>query len=176
LRLVIDANIAQSAGTSDVPVSLYSRECLNAIRDSDHVAVFCEKLLMEWSEHASLVSRRWWKSMTARRRIERREGIEFAHLLDRSCAGLERESWKNALRKDFHLVQSALASDQTILSNERGFPTLVAIACARVRELTALYFANPALEQEVCIHWIKAGAEKDAERRIDVWAKRQGGG
>lgn len=171
MSLVVDANIAQSAGTSDVPVSYYSRECLNAIRDSGHVAVFCERLLVEWSEHASLASRRWWKSMTARKRIERREGMEFAQLLDRSCACLEHESRRDDLRKDFHLVQSALASDQTILSNERNFPLLVANACAKVRELTRLYFANPALEGEPCILWIKAGAEKEADRRIDEWAE-----
>jgi hypothetical protein len=115
VRLVIDANIAQSAGTSDVPISLHSRECLNAIRDNGHVAVFCEKLLEEWSEHSSSLSRRWWRSMAARRKIERREGIDFAQLLDPTCACLEHDSWKEDRARIF--TSSNPLSPQTVQSS-----------------------------------------------------------
>jgi hypothetical protein len=107
--------------------------------------------------------------MSARRRIEFQEGDEFAVHLDRACASLEHDRWKDDLRKDFHLAQSALASDQTILSRERDFPRYVAIACRTVRVLFTLYFANPEAEGEACILWIKAGAEKEPNRRIDTW-------
>jgi hypothetical protein len=168
---VIDANIAQSAGSSDVPVSLYSRECLNEIRDCKHVAVFSQQLLHEWREHASHISRQWWKSMVARRRIDYTEGDEFAHHLDRACACLEKASSKDALRKDFHLIQSALATDKTILSNEKNLPMFVAAACRTVLELSMLHYGNPAEEGHKCIDWIKAGADKNAGRRIDVWGE-----
>lgn len=174
MRLVIDANVAHSAGSSDVPVSLYSRECMNAVLEHDHVAVFGIKLLEEWREHASLHSRRWWRSMAARRRIESAEGDEFAVHCEPACACLEHEGWKDDLRKDYHLVQSALATDRTILSLEVRFPRYLAIACDRVRILGTLFYGNPALEGDVCIQWIKAGASVERDRSISQWAANHG--
>jgi hypothetical protein len=170
-RLVIDANIARSAGTTEVPSSSYSRICLNAVLDADYIAVFNKALRQEWRKHASLHATRWRVSMVARRRIEDKEGAEFAHHLDRVCACLERTSSKDALRKDFHLIQSALATEQLILSNEKEFPRFVASACNAVKVLLQLHYANPAVEGDACILWIKAGAEKVADRRIDVWVE-----
>lgn len=169
MRLVIDANIAHSAGSSEVPSSLYSRECLNAVLNNDHIAVFNSSLRGEWKAHASLFAKRWWRSMAARRRIDDVEGEEFAAHLAPACAYLEEDGWKAALRKDFHLVQSALASDWTILSNERSFPKYVALASRKVRVLSTLYFANPEVEGSPCIVWIKAGADAEAKRHFDVW-------
>jgi hypothetical protein len=171
VKLVIDANIAQSAGSSDVPMSLYSRECLNAVRECEHVAVFSRQLLDEWGEHASHISRQWWRSMAARRRIDYTEGDEFAPHLGPACASLKQDRWRDALRKDFHLVQSALATGQLILSNEKDLPQFVALACRAVKALLQLHYANPAVEGDACILWIKAGAEKETDRRIDVWVE-----
>ena len=170
MRLVIDANIAQSAGNSEISSSRCCRECLNAVLEHEHTAVFSQPLREEWRNHSSLYARRWWRSMSARRRIEFLEGAEFAIHLDRACACLPHNRWKEDLRKDFHLVQSALASDQTILSNEQDFPRYVATACGTVRVLSNLYYASPQIEQDRCIAWIEAGAEKHANRRIDAWA------
>ncbi len=172
MRLVIDANIAHSAGSSNVPDSRYSRECLNAVLEHDHVAVFGRPLREEWKEHSSLHAKRWWKSMTARKRIEFLDGEEFAFLQERACACLKQDRWKDDLRKDFHLVQSALASGRTILSNERNLPKYLAIACSEVQVLSTLYYANPALEGKPCMQWLRTGAGAEAHRRIDVWAAK----
>jgi len=170
-RLVIDANIAHSAGAGEVPSSRYSRESLAAILAGEYTVVFNRSLLQEWKNHLSRFAMIWWRSMAAQKRIENAEGEEFARHLDRACACLEHDRWKSDLIKDFHLVQSALASGQTIISNERNFPVFVATACHSVKELAALYYANPATEGDVCISWITDGAEKVADRRIDIWAE-----
>jgi hypothetical protein len=109
--------------------------------------------------------------MSAQKRVENTEGEEHAQHLDRACACLEHDSWKEALRKDFHLVRSALATGEIIISNEKKFPKLVATACREVPALSTLYYANPAVEGDACIHWIEAGAASDAGRRIEVWAE-----
>jgi hypothetical protein len=171
-RLVIDANIARSAGAGEVPISRYSRACLEAVLDGDYVAVLNPPLREKLKDsHSSKVFQIWWRAMAARKRFEDNEGKEFAHHLDRACTCLEQDRWKEALCKDFHLVQSALATDQTILSNEKNLQKFLALACSRVQVLSVLYYANPAAEGDDCILWIKAGAEKDADRRIDVWAE-----
>jgi hypothetical protein len=170
MRLVIDANIANSAGSADVPVSFYSRECLNAVREHEHIAVFTQQLLDEWGDHASLFSRRWWKSMAARRRIENIEGAEFMIHFDRACACLAEDKWKEDFRKDFHLVRAALAADQTILSNEINFPGYLSIVARTVTILSALHYGNPAAEGEHCVEWVRAGAQRNGTRRIEVWS------
>lgn len=172
-RLVIDANIAHSAGTSEVPASRYSRTCLDAILQDEHIAVFSRALRQEWKNHASLHATRWRVTMEKRKRIENEEGEEFEHLLDQACECLAHVTWQNALRKDFHLVQSALATDQILLSNESRLPSHLKTCCISVPELRKLFFANPQEEQDVCIQWIKAGAKKGPERRINKWSRHQ---
>lgn len=171
-RLVIDANIAHSAGAGEVPASRYSRSSLEAVLDGNHVAVLNQSLREELKDHhSSKFFRIWWRSMAARRRFEDAEGEEYAIHLDRACSCLEHERWREDLAKDFHLVRSALATDQTIISNEKNLPNYLSIACQNVRMLSTLYYANPASEGDACTFWIKTGAEKDAGRRIDVWAE-----
>jgi hypothetical protein len=179
-QLVIDASI--SKGSSDRkfnpmgsnPADL-SRKCLAAVREEKHIAVFSVLLRQEWRNHASLYSSEWLKAMDRKNLTVEIEGEEFSGLLGGIRQCLASEKHRAALAKDFHLVRSALASGQTILSNERRLPMLVATACRTITEFATLYYANPDLEGEACILWIKAGAEKDAERRIDVWAERHRG-
>jgi hypothetical protein len=166
-RLVIDANIASSAGTSPATVSLYSRRCLETIRIDEHIAVFSSALRLEWRNHASLLAKQWQVAMQQRGRIEDAEGAEFANLTESACACLSGKSKAEALRKDFHLVQSALATDQILLTNETRLPNHLRSSCASVPELLRIFIANPAVEQEECIEWIKAGAKKEPKRRAD---------
>jgi hypothetical protein len=105
--------------------------------------------------------------MAARRRIENVEGAEFVIHLDRACACLAEDKWKEDLRKDFHLVRSALAGDQTILSNEKNPPGYLSIAARTVRILSSLHYGNPAAEGDPCIEWVRAGARPEGTRRID---------
>ncbi len=175
-QLVIDASIAKGSGDrrfnpiGSSPGDL-SRKCLAAVREERHIAVFSCLLRREWRHHASLYSSEWLKTMERKNLVADNEGEEFVGLLGPACACHDSETHRTALAKDFHLVRSALASGQTILSNETNFPTFIAKACPTVHELTSLFYANPAVEGDACRLWIKAGAEKDADRRIDIWAR-----
>lgn len=175
MRLVIDANIAQAAGSSEIPSSRYCRICLDVVLSGGHAAVFSAVLREEWRNHAGLHAKRWWRSMAARRKIEFLEGGEFAMHLDRASFCLEVTRDREALRKDFHLVCSALAADQIILSNEMDFPRYVALACRKVQVLTTLYYANPAREGGPCIRWVQSGARKEPDRRVAAWVEKHCG-
>lgn len=175
-RLVIDACVSmESIGRKFNPMGSnpgdLSRKCLDAVREESHIAIFNRLLRREWRIHASRYASEWLKAMDRKNLTADVEGEQFSVLLESACGCLPVEAHRAALAKDFHLVQSALASGQTILSNEVAFPGFVANACSAVRELASLYYANPSVEGEACRLWIKAGAEKDAGRRIDVWAK-----
>jgi hypothetical protein len=107
--------------------------------------------------------------MVLRNRTVVCEGDEFTSLLELACAGLSTGQEKAQLAKDFHLIRSALASGQLILSNEVRFPRQVGLACEVVPQFTQLYYGNPRIEGEDCRLWIKAGAVKESNRRMDRW-------
>jgi hypothetical protein len=176
-QLVVDANVGQGSSNDKMfnPVledsGAQSRQCLQAIWEERHVAVFSGNLRDEWGRHASSYAKRWLRNMEQKSRIMEEDGERFAELAIPACACLSTAGEKAALAKDLHLIQSALATGQLIVSNEVRFPRYVALACAAVQELASLYYANPTVEGDRCRRWIKAGAEKDADRRIDSWVE-----
>jgi hypothetical protein len=176
-QLVLDASLATSSRDSMFnPVSGLpgdnNRRFLDAVWEEEHVAVFNSQLQREWRDHASPSALTWLQRMIQKSRTLVEEGIEFSVLQEPACACQASEEQRAALQKDFHLVQSALATGQLIVSNETRFPRHVVAACASVQDLLLLHYGNPAIEGEACRLWIKAGAEKEPDRRIDVWASK----
>jgi hypothetical protein len=175
-QIVIDANVGHSASSDERfnpqvgRRSDHSRQCIQAVWEERHVAVFNRQLREEWERHASGYARSWLSRMTMKERLVDEEGEQFLHLLGPACSSHENAAHRAALAKDFHLIRSALASGQLIVSDETNFPTFVAASCSSVPELTALHYGNPGVEGEVCKLWIKSGAEKEPSRRIDAWA------
>jgi hypothetical protein len=176
-QLVVDANVGQGSSNDRMfnPIlgdsGSQSRQCLQTIWEERHVAVFSGSLRDEWDRHASSYAKRWLRNMEQKSRIVEEDGEQFAELAIPACACLSTAGEKAALAKDFHLIQSALATGQLILSNEVRFPRYVALASTVAQELASLHYANPNIEGENCRLWIKAGAEKDADRRIDSWVE-----
>jgi len=173
-QLVLDASLA--LGSNDQmfnPVGDgagdWNRKCLTAVWEEEHVAVFNRQLQREWRDHASPSALRWLQRMTQKSRMVVDEGNDFSALLQPACDCLQSAGEKEGLAKDFHLVRSALATGQLILSNELRFPRYATQACEAVPELAQLYYGSPQIEGEDCRLWIKAGAEKEPDRRIDNW-------
>ena len=175
-KLVLDASIALGSydsmfnPASSLPGDA-NRRTLEAVWEEEHVAVFNRQLEREWRDHESPFATAWRGRMVLKNRTVTDEGSDFSPLLQVACDCLPNPEEKASLAKDFHLIQSALATGQLILSNEVRFPQLVARACPVVQQLAFLHYANPNVEGDACRLWIKAGAGKDAERRIDLWAE-----
>jgi hypothetical protein len=175
-QIVVDANVAQGSSNDRMfnpilgDLGAQNRQCLQAIWEEEHFAVFSRNLRNEWNRHTSSYAKRWLRNMEQKSRLVLEDGEQFSELTGPACDCLLDAGEKAALAKDFHLIQSALATGQLILSNEVRFPRYVALACAAVQELASLYYANPVVESDPCRLWIKAGAEKTADRRIDIWA------
>ncbi len=173
-RLVLDASLA--LGSNDLMFNPIgdaagdrNRKCLLAVWEEEHVAVFNRQLQREWRDHASPFAVAWLRKMIQKSRMLVDEGNNFSPLLQPACDCLPSPGEKAGLAKDFNLVQSALATGQLILSNEVRFPRCVTRACVAVPELAQLYYGNPRIEGEDCRLWIKAGADKEPDRRIDNW-------
>jgi hypothetical protein len=173
-KLVLDASIALGSyhsmfnPTSSLPGDA-NRRTLEAVWEEEHVAVFNRQLEREWRDHESPFATAWRGRMVLKNRTVTDEGSDFSPLLQVACDCLPNPEEKASLAKDFHLIQSALATGQLILSNEMRFPRQVTQACTAIPELAQLHYGNPSIEGEDCRLWIKAGAEKEPNRRIDKW-------
>jgi hypothetical protein len=157
-RLVIDASVLRASGESVHPVSRACREFLEHVRDICHRAVVTEAILNEWRRHQSKFASRWRLSMYASRKIVK---IQIAP--DRSMRRrLQRQGLtlaeKDAMLKDVHLIEAALAADKIVASLDDEARRLFNVA-----ELNTVVWVNPVAHHEDCLTWLADGAEP-AER------------
>jgi hypothetical protein len=119
-KLVLDASIAPGSSdlmfnpTGDIAGDR-NRQCLQAVWEEDHFAVFNRQLQREWRDHASPFALAWLRRMAQKNRIVVEEGAAFSELRETACKCQVSEEHCAGLEKDFHLVQSALATGQLIV-------------------------------------------------------------
>lgn len=116
--IVVDADIAFSAGGSDHPTSKKSRLVLQTILSSNLNVAFCKNLSAEWKKHGSSFACKWLSSMVAKKRCVR-IAAEDVIQLDIENAGLSEADVVVAL-KDAHVVNNALKTDRFITSNDKA--------------------------------------------------------
>lgn len=114
--VVIDADIARSAGTKEFPQSKNSREVLEAVRSTNLLVAVCPLLMREWTAHKSLFARQWLSHMFATRRVHDHKPTEIVATLVRDTELTEKE--KEVAEKDCHLIDGALATQGFVTSND----------------------------------------------------------
>ena len=78
-----------------------------------------------------------------------------------------RERDIEALRKDFHLLQAALATDQTVISLDENIRRLFKRASQQVGEIQGIIWVNPdRTTEEQPITWLQNGTPPEAHRRL----------
>jgi hypothetical protein len=76
------------------------------------------------------------------------------------------ENDADTMLKDAHLVEAALAADQTIISLDDAARSLFAALTERVRQVGAVMWINPAEEPQQVIKWLEQGAPPRKERTL----------
>ncbi len=164
LALVIDANVAQSAGepkfehgeaiyTKDQETASYCSELLDCVEKQQHKIAFCECLEEEWDKHKSSFSNQWLSIMTKRGRIVRNtlpdavvrsclEKINPALKQDTAAA----ESQKIAALEDVHLVGGALLADRFVISQDKKARKAFCAFSTDCQQLQQIVWINPALK------------------------------
>ena len=171
-RLVIDTDVAQASGDEDAtdPRAINCRDFLKEVRSQDHRVVMTREISDEWKRHRSGFALEWRVSMDARRRIDRIDPPEDKELQDKVTNTASDEDEIEGIKKDFHLLQAALATDHTIISCEQYVRKLFAIASQRVGEIRHIIWVNPnRAEEERPIVWLQNGAPPEAQRRLSVY-------
>lgn len=116
-HVVVDADVARSAGLTEHPVSKSARDLLRGISQANLHVAFCPLLLAEWRQHKSLLSARWLNSMIARKKFH----LLTPKLLAKTeidNAGLSAPHQVIA-EKDAHVVDIAVATGNFITSNDK---------------------------------------------------------
>ena len=156
-QLVVDADIAQSAGVSLADRSRLCRELLNAIRASLHIVVLSRQGEEEWLAHRSIYSATWFRAMEVSGQVVRVEGrlppeVEVTVLEQFESAR------QPGVAKDLHLIGAALETDRIVLSNDDRARRAMRDAAALVPDIATIHWANPTNVEEDAAAWVTAGA------------------
>ena len=171
-RLVVNASVARAAGGkgATASVSINCTEFLETFRDEcPHHIVMTSELSEEWNAHQSNFAARWLKSMIARKRFDYITPPQDTVLSDKINTTTTREKDIEALRKDFHLLQAALATDQTVISLDETIRGLFKRASQQVGEIRNIIWVNPdRVVEEQPITWLQNDAPPEPHRRLSA--------
>ena len=170
-QLVIDADVARASGseTATHPRAEHCRDFLSAVLKLSHRIAMTEKINNEWKNHQSRFARRWRVSIDARKRIDRIDPPENAELQAKITTTTNNENEIEALQKDFHLLQAALATDQTIISLDETVRGLFKRASQQVGAIRGIIWVNPdRTVEEQPITWLQNGAPPEGHRRLSA--------
>ena len=171
-RLVVNASVARAAGGkgATASISINCTEFLETFRDEcPHHIVMTPELSEEWDAHQSNFASRWLKSMIARKRFDYITPPQDTVLSDKIDTTATRERDTEALRKDFHLLHAALATDQTVISLDETVRDLFKRVSQQVGEIRGIIWVNPdRTAEEQPIIWLQNGAPPEAHRRLSA--------
>ncbi|MCA1614563.1 MAG: hypothetical protein LC795_10580 [Acidobacteria bacterium] len=169
-RLVVDASVASAAGgkaaTATAPKRC--RDFLSTLRDETGCHVVIPPMLRdEWEEHMSGFTRVWLRNMTQRGRVIPRDVVPSTRMrreIVRAAATKKTEA--DALQKDFHLVEAAIAYDKTVVSLDDEVRRLFKAAARSVIAIKKVVWVNPVEPAEKSIEWLRDGARAEPVRML----------
>ena len=171
-RLVIDTDVAQASGSEEAihPRAKHCRDFLQEVLSLSHSVVMTPEISNEWKRHRSSFARRWRVSMDARKKVYRVNAPADEELYDKiKQTGTNLEESED-MQKDFHLLETARATDQTIISLDETVRGLFARASQRVGEIRDIVWVNPeCTEEEEPLVWLQNGAPPEEHRKLRAW-------
>lgn len=172
-RLVVNTSIAWAAGGEEATASV-SINCTvfleTFLDECSHHIVMTPELSDEWNRIPSRYAPTWLKTMIAKRRFFYVKSSLNQALCNKIENSTTSESDVKAMWKDFHLLEAALATDQTIISRDETVRRCFARAAQSVDEIRRIVWVNPAHSEESPITWLKNGAPPDDHRQLRTWA------
>ncbi|MBM4086346.1 MAG: hypothetical protein FJ272_16295 [Planctomycetes bacterium] len=154
------------------PTAKNCRDFLLAVLRICHQAVFAEPLAQEWHDHQSSFASHWRVSMMARKKLLHSLTIpERPKLRVKIEAIVARPKSREAILKDVHLLEAALATDGTIVSLDEEARGITAAVATRVGELRSIIWVNPDKADEQAISWLEEGAKPESKRAIGQYPR-----
>lgn len=156
LVLIIDADIARSASSTEHPVSSSGRKVLEVIMASKHTICFCPKLLEEWKKHRSGFTAKWLVSMYAKRKVTHKDNN---HIIEDIISKIDDHTKnKEIALKDVHLIDSSLVNSKIIFSNDDNARKAFIYFSSNVGQIKNITWLNSITDNEVICETIKLGS------------------
>jgi hypothetical protein len=167
--LIIDASVARAAGPENAthPTAKNCRDFLLAVRDICHRMATSVAIDEEWNKHQSGFARRWRLSMFAKKKIDRLEIEADEHLRTQLEEFAASDNQRNAMLKDVHLIEAALAAELRVVALDETVRNLFREFAPVAARLRRICWVNPGNENELPLDWLQAGAPADPFRRLD---------
>ena len=172
--IVVDASVARSAGESQNPQARECRRVLDAISDYGHDLAMSGPLQQEWfksrsahgepyASYASVYALRWFVDMRVKRRVVWIEIEGTVQLRQDILKAIPQDSRKQ-VRKDLHLVETALAADRRVLALDEKIRKHFRRAGQIVQQLCTILWLNPV--HDPASHWLEQGAPDQKEYHL----------
>jgi hypothetical protein len=118
--LAIDASVLRSAGAKEGHSS-HCAALLSAVLEICHRATFSSEIKAEWDKHQSRFSVKWRASMVARKKmvpvsIQGRQSKLLGQIELQLGSSMQERA---ALKKDAHMLASAMEADRVIVTGDR---------------------------------------------------------
>lgn len=160
-RLVIDADVARSAGTSEHPVASSSRAFLDTAFECGYDVVMTEAIRDEWRCHQSTYSRKWLTRMYGRRQVHHASVKDDRDLRAR-LAKVTPDEQRSVVDKDVHLIEAAIATDRAVTSSDERARRAFRTASKYLPDLSPIIWVNPARCTVRVLDWLRHGAPTDS--------------
>lgn len=170
-RLVIDADVAQAAGseTATHPRAINCRDFLIQVQTQQHQLVLTKAISQEWKKHRSRFASKWRLSMEARKRTVSINPPEDHQLRNNIASTTSNADDVEVMQKDYHLLEAALDTDNSIISCDESVRTLYAKAAQQVGEIRKIVWVNPDKTEDEPIVWLKSGAPPEVHRQLSAY-------
>jgi len=174
-RLVIDASVAGAAGgkTATAPTSTNCRDFLRVVRDKRYIVIMSSQLRREWNDHMSSFAGQWLTAMRSRGDViflDIEASNRLRHEIERAVT--PRPVELRAMRKDYHLLEAAMVTDQNVISLDEIVRALFDRAAVSVVALKNIVWVNPDRDAEEPIGWLNKNAKPERRRMLGFRAKR----
>lgn len=120
----------------------------------------------EWDRHQSLFARTWLSSMVSRRDvifIKIAASNKLRRQIEDTATNM---AARKAMRKDFHLIEAAMAFDRIISSLDEEARSLFNSAVRNVILLGKIVWVNPDKAEEEPITWLEDRAKPERKRML----------
>ena len=171
-RLVIDANVARTSGAKATDgEAKRCRDFLLKVSSLSYKIMMTPEIICEWNRRQSPFARRWRVSMATSNKVcgVKKSPVdeEFRNKIEDAA---EQENQIPVMRKDFHLLEAARISDQTIISLEKRVRRHFAYAAQQVGKIQDIVWVNPErTEEEEPLVWLQNGAPPEDHRKLHAW-------
>ena len=71
-----------------------------------------------------------------------------------------------AMLKDVHLIEAALATDSTVIALDEIVRALFGAACQTIGQMKSIVWINPDKPEEQILLWLENGAEPEKSRQL----------